>query len=58
MQTRLGLRFVPFPGPSSSGDQVLGKHSRPQLKAVTYHLTRLTRSIFWEYNRCAFSGVL
>ena len=24
-QTRLGLRFVPFPGPSSSGDQVLGE---------------------------------
>ena len=23
MQTRLGLRFVPFPGLSSSGDQVL-----------------------------------
>ena len=26
MQTGLGLRFVPFPGPSSLGDQVLGKH--------------------------------
>ena len=26
-QTRLGLHFVPFPGPSSSGDQVFGKHS-------------------------------
>ena len=24
-QTRLGLLFVPFPGPNSSGDQVLGK---------------------------------
>ena len=24
-QTWLGLRFVPFPGPSSSGDQVFGK---------------------------------
>ena len=30
-QTRLGLRFVPFPGPSSSGDQVLGECSCPQL---------------------------
>ena len=25
-QTRLGLRFVPFPGPSSSGDEVFGQH--------------------------------
>ena len=24
-QTRLGLRFVPFPGPSSSGDEVFGQ---------------------------------
>ena len=28
-QTRLGLRFVPFPGPSSSGDQVHGEHTVP-----------------------------
>ena len=28
-QTLLGLCFVPFPGPSSSGNQVLGKRSRP-----------------------------
>jgi len=27
-QTRLGLRFMPFPGPSSSGDQVFGECSR------------------------------
>ena len=26
-QARLGLHFVPFPGPSSSGDQVFGKCS-------------------------------
>ena len=26
MQTRLGLRFVPFPGLSSSGDEVFGEH--------------------------------
>ena len=25
MQTRLGLRFVPFPDPSSSSDQVYGE---------------------------------
>ena len=28
-QTQLGLRFVPFPGLSSSGDQVLGERSLP-----------------------------
>ena len=31
VQTWLGLRFVPFPGPSSSGDQVLAKCSRCNL---------------------------
>ena len=28
-QTRLGLRFLPFPGLSSSSDQVLGEHTLP-----------------------------
>ena len=28
-QIRLGLQFAPFPGPSSSGDQVLGECSLP-----------------------------
>ena len=28
-QTRLGLRFVPFPGPRSSGNQALGKCTTP-----------------------------
>ena len=37
-QTQPGLYFVPFPGPSSSGDQVLGECSRPQLGAVAYRL--------------------
>ena len=55
-QTWLGLRFVPFPGPSSSGDQVLGKHSRPQLKAATYHLPRPSRLVFWVYNWRTISG--
>ena len=31
MQTQLGLRFVPFPGLSSSGDQVFNKHGRCDL---------------------------
>ena len=46
VQTRLGLRFAPVPGPSSSGDQLLGSHSRPQLKVVTYPLPHLSRSVF------------
>ena len=28
-QTRLGLCFLPFPSPSSSGNQVLGEHTLP-----------------------------
>ena len=31
MQTQLGPRFVPFPDPSSSGDQVFGEHGRCDL---------------------------
>ena len=31
MQTKLGLRFVPFPGLSSSGDEVFGERSRCDL---------------------------
>ena len=27
----MDLRFVPFPGPSSSGDQVFGEHGRCDL---------------------------
>ena len=32
---RLGLRFVPFPGPSSSGDQVLGERTVPGGRCVS-----------------------
>ena len=31
MQTPLGLRFMPFPGPSSSGDEVFGEHGHCDL---------------------------
>ena len=54
---REGLHFAPIPGPSSSGDQVLGERSCPQLKAATYHLPHPSCSVFWVYNRQAFSGV-
>ena len=57
MQTRLGLRFVPFPGLSSSGDQELGEHSYPTLGGASYCLPRPIHSVFWVYNGCVFSGV-
>ena len=38
VQTWLGLRFAPVPGPSSSRDEVLGVQDRPQLKAAIYPL--------------------
>ena len=33
-QTRLGMCFVPFPGPSSSDNQVLGKCTAPDVQCV------------------------
>ena len=59
MQTWLGLRFVPFRGPSSSGDQMLGERSRPHLEAATYCLPHPYCSVFWVYNLrtvCLFWG--
>ena len=38
MQTQLGLRFVLFPGPSSSGDQVLGEYTLSRWVSASYHL--------------------
>ena len=58
MQIRLGLRFVPFPGLSSLGDQVLDECSCPQLEAASYRLPHPSHLVFWVYNRHAFSGVL
>ena len=37
VQTWLGLHFVPFPGPSSSGNQVHGEHTLLRC-GVSYHL--------------------
>ena len=58
-QTWLGLRFVPFPGPSSSGDQVLGERGHcglsppPSLPlgflgVQPVHLLRGAVCLFWE----------
>ena len=35
VQTQLGLRVVPFPNPSSSGDQVIGERGRCDLSPPT-----------------------
>ena len=48
---------MPIPGLSSSGDQVLGERSHPQLKAATYRLPCPSCLVFWVYNGRAFSDV-
>ena len=56
-QTQLGLCFVPFPGPSSSGDQVLGECSLPRWTGVSHHLSRPRCSVSWVHSRRTVSGV-
>ena len=53
----VGLCFVPFPGPSSSGDQVFGRRSHPQVGGPSYRLPCPSCSVFWVYSRRTFSGV-
>ena len=55
-QTRLGLHFVPFPGLSSLGDQVLGECTLPRC-GVSYHFPCLGHSVSWVHSRSAVSGV-
>ena len=57
-QTLLGLRFVPLWGLSSSGDQVLGEGSHPQMWSSSYHFPHPSCSVFWVYNGRTLSGVL
>ena len=56
--TELGLRFVSFPGLSSSGDQVRGQCSPPRWGGVSYHLLGPSCLVSWVHNRTAVSGVL
>ena len=50
---------MPFPGPSSSGDQVLGEHSHPQVDGSSYCLPPVPAAQFSGCTRGrAFSGVL
>ena len=46
----VGHAFFSIPGLSSSGDQVLGACSRPQLKALTYPLPHPSHLVFWVCN--------
>ena len=46
----VGPAFVPFPGPSSSGGEVMARAI-----AATYRLSRPCHSLFWVYNRHIFS---
>jgi len=52
-----GLRFVPFPGPRSSSDQVLGEHTLPRWGRESYHLPGPRHSLSWVRSRTAVSGV-
>ena len=52
----MGLHFVPFPGLSSSGDQVLGKHTLPGGWCI---LSPPSPSplVSWVHHKSAISGV-
>ena len=56
-QTQLGLRFVPFPGPSSSDNQVLGELTLPRWGSASYHLPSPSCSVSWVQSGSALSGV-
>ena len=53
----VGPAFCAVLGLSSSGDQVLGVCSHPQLEAASYHLPSPSCSGFWVCNGHVFSGV-
>ena len=53
----VGPAFCAVPRPSSSGDQVRGTHSRPQVGSASYHLPGPSHSGFWANKGRAFSGV-
>ena len=56
-QTRLGWRFVSFPGLSSSGDQLFGEHTLLRWGSASYHLICPSCSVSWVHSRSTVSGV-
>jgi len=55
---RLGWTcFVPFPGPSVSDNQVLGKHTLPRWGSASYHLPSPSRSFSWVLSGSTISVV-
>ena len=55
-QTQLGLHSMPFPGLSSSGDQVLSKLTLPRCR-VSYHLPGPSHLVSWVLSGSTVSGV-
>ena len=53
----LGLHFVPFPGLSRLGDQVLGEHTLLRCSA-SYHLPGPSHSVSWVCSGSTVSDVL
>ena len=51
------MSFVPFPGPSSSGNQVLGKCTLPRWGSAYYHLPCPSHLVSWVRRGSAISGV-
>ena len=56
-QTQLGLRFLPFPGLSSSGNQVLGEHTLPGRRGILSPPLSQPLSVSWVYSKSAISAV-
>ena len=50
------MHFVPFPGPSSSGDKVLGQHTLPRC-SVSYHLPGPSPLVSWVRHESTTSDV-
>ena len=53
VQSQLGLRFMPFPGPRSSGDQVLGEHGHCDLSPPPSLLLGVLGVQLAHFFRCA-----
>ena len=52
-----GPEFVPFPGPSSSGYQVLGECPFPRWGSASYHLPGPSHSVSWVHRESPISGL-